>query len=351
MATIDMNTRLIRRNLGAATRAGLTVAMTAVLLLAGANLSCSESTEEEAKPSSPEETLRKGFLEQNGLAGRVVLMEFGQAGAPLTDKGLDEMIRLHKHKAVENLAYVRVDTSEVSSAVDEYYRTKAVPFLVHRDIKKELAKAFKATVCPTFVLVGKFGRIRSVGELPTEKTLTERAEMLLAESSDPGPDVPLLGVVKLDAPKLLAATRLPALNAPAKLLAEYMGKCGLLIVFADTSCPYAEIAVGDMPKVTKELARYGVASVVVNLDNELDDVKEYYAKHKTDTPVVYDTTANTQHRWNIRSVPTVVLIDADGKIGYNDKAVWSEVAVAGEKALGLAEGTIWFEEVQGTGDG
>jgi len=40
-------------------------------------------------------------------------------------------------------------------------------------------------------------------------------------------------------------------------LSRYMGPHGLLVVFVDTSCPFAGTAIGDMPNVAATLAGAG----------------------------------------------------------------------------------------------
>lgn len=240
------------------------------------------------------------------------------------------------------LTYARVEAAKDKQIVDRYYAAKSPPFVVHHDPTGEFAKSFDATVYPIFVLVDKFGRGRYRGRLPHEEKLEEWTEALLAERADLGPDVPLFGASELDVPKLLAATKLPDLKGAVKSLREYMGPRGLLITFVDTTCPFSEIAVGDMPIVTGALARHRITTVLVNLDDEEEDVRHYFAKHRAATPILFDVTTTTKNLWNVQSVPTVALVDTDGKLLYMGKAVWRDIAVAGEKMLSLPTGSIKF---------
>ena len=305
------------------------------LLLAG----CGSG--ESAQAPTPDKLAQIAFLKEYKLLGRAVLIEFGAIDCELSGQGLDEMIRLYRNGAIPGLAYFRVELSERTQTAEDYYAGKSPGFGVHYDPDTSLARAFRATVYPRFVMVGKFGHVRYRGKLPSEH-LGDWASLLAAETDDPGPDVLLMGVVKLDAPKLLAATRLPELKGEVKPLADYMGRAAMMVMFVDTTCPFSAKAIKDVPKVAATLARHKVASVLVNLDDAAEDVKGFYGKRRVGTPVLYDTTTGTKYRWNLDAVPTVVFIGSGGQIAYNGPAVWADLAKAGEKALGLDAGSISF---------
>jgi len=291
--------------------------------------------------------LQTEFLQRYKLKGRVTLVEFGLIGCELSDKGLKEMIFLNQTKAIEGLAYARVEAAEDESVVAAYYKTKAPGFPIHRDATKSLAAAFDATSYPSFVIVGKFGRVRYRGSWPGEHLLGW-AKALLAEESDPGPGVAMLrAVAKLDGPKLLTETNLPDLVGDEKGLAGLLGEKGLLILFVDTTCPYALQAMGEMPTVARTLAQHKVRCVAVNIDGSRDAVKGRFAAPTLGVPLLFDDTSHTKDAWNIQSVPTAVYIDPDKQIAYYGKALWSDVATAVETAAGLPPGTVRFT-VKGT---
>jgi hypothetical protein len=150
--------------------------------------------------------------------------------------------------------------------------------------------------------------------------------------------------------QLLDNTRLPDLAGAVKPLRTYMGPAGLLVVFVDTSCPFAIIATGDMPSIAPAFAKRGVRSVLVNITDAKRVVERTYAGGKVAVPVLYDTGKATQAAWCITSVPTVVLMDADGTVGYRGRAVWADLSAAAEKSLKLPAGSMKFS-VQGTGLG
>jgi hypothetical protein len=288
------------------------------------------------------------FLHDNGLSGQVALLQFGEVGCELSASGLAEMTTLDRNKAIPGLRMVRVEQGKDSKAVDEFYAKSKPSFLVVRDTDGAIAAAFAAGATPQYMLVSKFGRVRFRGQLPATARLREWSDVLAGENSDPGSDAPLFGQKTIDAALLLGKTLLPDLSGTAKALGEYKGTSGLLIVFVDTTCPFSAQAQKDMPGVVKTMATQGVNSVLVNLDDDKDSVKKFYADHPQTAPVVYDVTTGTKNVWGVESVPTVMLVDAAGQLAYNGPAVWDNMGKAAEKALHLADGTIKFE-VKGTG--
>ena len=332
------------------------LAVIVVLMLVG----CESEKGQPARPvtsnsacpvDGQEESARLGFLKKHDLQGRVTLVQFGIAGSPSSDSGLDDMISLDREEAIPQLRYVRVEMGKDGALVRQYYAAKSPPFAVHEDPKAVVANAFDATVYPAFVLVDKFGRVRARGKLPGEGELLEWVKTLLAETSDAGPDVTLFGTQGLDVPVLLAGTKLPELNGQVAGLGGHMGPRGLLAVFLDTTCPFSGTALADVPTVANKLAKHKINTVLINLDDAEDSVRQYYAKHEVGgVPVLYDVTTKTKDRWEVRSVPTLVFIDKGETLAYKGKALWGKLAVPVENKLGLGPGSLQFG-VTGTGFG
>jgi len=320
--------------------AGASLAALAMMLLGAA--SCQEPRVEEPPPAR--------FLKQQGLEGKVALVEFGTIGCALSESGLDKMIRMHKAREIDGLVYVRVEREKEDEASRRYYTGKAPGFGVCYDAGAALAKAFDAIAIPTVLLVDKFGRVRYRGPFPEAAKLAEWVAALREQKADAGPEVALFGLSPLEAPKLLAETKLPDLGGTVKPLREWAGPKGLLAVFVDTRCPFSGQAVTDMPKVAGDLAKRQVSSVLVNLGEKEKTVREFYAKRELGMPVVYDTTTATQKAWHVDAVPTVVLFDAGGTVVYRGRAVWADLAAATESALKLQAGSIQFG-TQGTAFG
>ena len=311
-----------------------------ILFCGGCNRS-SRSPDPAVQDAADGGRIRTEFLEAHKLQGKPVLIEFGIVECEVSDKGFTTMIKMHEGDIVPGLAYVRIETSEDSQAVDEYYKAKPAGFLVQRDSNRKLADAFGATISPTFLLIDKFGKTRYMGCFPGEG-LGDWSEMLLAEKTDPGPNTPRLGVKTIDGLKLLTSTKLPELGGDIKPLADYLGPGGGMLVFVDTNCPYSGQAIRDLPGVSLTLKKAMVSTVVVNIIDAEEKVRAHYAKQKLKLPVVYDVGSAVRINWDIQSVPTIIFFDAQGRIAYNGRAIWSDVGRAGEMALGLPPGSLKF---------
>lgn len=325
----------------------LSVALVAaVMVLSGAGCQ-PESQTPAASSAAPSHATSLGqgmqpaqFLKQQGLEGRVVFIEFGMVGCDLSEAGLVKMMGLKKDKEIPGLEFLRVDVTQEQAEADKYFAAKTPGFAVVRDADKSVTHAFDAGVLPTFVLVDKFGRVRYRGAFPELPQLADWADTLAREKTDPGPQVALFGVSRVDEKRLLAETKLPDLQGTVKPLADYMGKRGLLVVFVDTRCPFSGQAISEMSQVAQALAQFDVPGVVVNIDDPKDAVLKFYSVTKTGTPVVYDDARATMKAWKVDSVPTVVVFAADGTVGYRGRAAWADVASAAEGALKLPKGSI-----------
>ena len=294
-------------------------------------------------------------LGKYGLRGKVVLVQFGVVGCANSDAGLKRMIALQK-LGPTNLQFLRVEgegggLAEYKTAATSYYKAMSPPFPVHYDSQDALGQAVKATAMPCCILVDTFGHIRYRGRFP-EDNLGEWVAQLAAEKTDPGSDVPLFGTQTLDVAKLLESTVLPEFSksTAARSLNSYMGQAGMLVIFVDTHCPFSGEAMRDVPQITPQLANLKIPTVMVNIDDALEDVQKHYTDNAYGVPVLYDTTTATKDKWGIESVPTLVYITADQQVGYNGVAIWQDLATAVEKNLKVAAGTIKFAP-KGTGFG
>jgi len=316
----------------------LSVAATALVfcLAGGCGSGC------ERKPQATGESAISPVLRQNGLEGRVVLAQFGLVGCELSENGLQQMVRLHRDGIIPDLAYVRVEGSKDARAVDAYFAAKSPPFPVIRDPDGSLAQAMDATVYPRYMLIDKFGRVRYRGKFPPDH-LADWVKLLTSEKADPGADVALFGVTKLDGAKLLATTKLPHLKGSVQPLKDSMGAGGLLLVFVDATCPFSVGSIGELPGVASTLKQHGINSVLVHLEDSEQDVRKLHEKRDAGAPVLYDVTTATRLNWGVESVPTLVLLDPLGTVVYSGKAVWRDLGASIEKMKSLPAGSIQFK--------
>lgn len=284
------------------------------------------------------------FLRKQGLDGKIVLIEFGQVGCEISHEGLLTMQRMQAEQEIPDLNYLRVEASEESEPFTIYFAENASTIPVYYDPSTDVAKSFEATAYPNFVLIGKSGRVRYRGGFPPDK-LANWVKALSEEKRDPGADVALFGADSLNIPELLTSTKLPDTSGTEpQPLADYLGKNGLMLLFVDTECPFAGEAMSQTPVIAQTLAQHEIPVVLINIDQDEKIVAKFYAEKQIGTAVVYDTTDVTHVKWNVSSVPTVVLISSSQEILYKGPAVWQKVASALEASLGLEANSISFSE-------
>ena len=309
----------------------ITLLSFAVVLLAGCGAKAKPAAQSKGGVSPV-----TAMLKANELEGRVVLVEFGTVGCELSGKGLDTMAYWQRQNTIPGLALLRLEPTRDKKVFDSYYSGKTLGFPVVRDTDMTIANALATTVFPRFALLDKFGRIRYRGSQPAEKDLADWTRQLESEKTDVGPNPALFGSAALDAPALLAGTRLPDLSGKVKPLAEYRGPKGRLLLFVDTKCPFSASASKEMPVVAASLAGHGIATVLVSIGDPEADVRKSYGANLPGMQVVYDNGKQTQQNWNVQFVPLAVLLDAAGQVVYRGSPVWASVASSLAKNLNLA---------------
>jgi len=145
------------------------------------------------------------------------------------------------------------------------------------------------------------------------------------------------------------STVLPDLAGQARPLSSYSGVNGLLLVFADTRCPFSAVASNEMPVVAAGLAEHGVGSVLVNVGEPADAVQKAYGG-LAGVPVVYDTGSRTGKLWGVKFVPTALLLDSAGGTVYRGSPVWADVAARLAERLIIPAESVRLE-AQGTSGG
>jgi len=263
-------------------------------------------------------------------------------GCEVSEAGLNEITHWQSSARIPGLRYARVELSS-GAGVDGYYAGRAVGFPVIRDSGSAAARVFEATAIPTFVLTDRFGRIRYRGSLPV-RYIEDWIQVLGSERSDPGPDALLFGAEELNIPRLLADTSLPALDGtPATPLLDRLDDGGLMVVFVDTSCPFAAQVMKEMPDIAPILARLKIATVLINVNDGKDEIAEFYKERQVGVPVVYDEGTSTHLKWSAYSVPRVFVINPRQELVYQGVSLWTNVADAVAQDLNLSPGSLTFQ--------
>lgn len=321
-------------------------AFTAVVLIIAA---CGSGNKTNAQAGT-DQTIIDNLLKEKNLQGKIVLIEFGTIGCELSNQGLDAMANWQHNNTIPGLAFLRLETTADQQTFNDYYTKKALDFLVVQDIDMKIANALGTTIYPRFALIDKFGQVRYRGNLPVEKDLLEWTQKLQKEETDAGSKAPMFGSTTLDVLALLKNTKLPNLSDTTKSLFEYRSDNGLLLTFVDTRCPFSAKASQEMPVVATTLAKFGIATVLVNINDPVAAVKKHYSAGVSNATVLYDTSKQTQQCWNVQFVPLTVLLNKAGEVTYRGSPVWKDVTEALSKQLNLPADSINLE-VQGTRQG
>lgn len=189
-----------------------------------------------------------------------------------------------------------------------------------------LANAFHLQVTPQHVIIGRDGTVRYVGWFADQRlqdALTA-ASMPAAHAAAANPTLPAAEHYKVgdQLPKLTATT----LEGKPYLLHDASANTITALVFLSPWCesylattrPRAAERCRQVRKQVETLSRQasqvrwlGVAS---GIWATADDLTAYQSKYKPDIPLTLDKSGVWFHTFQVSSVPTIVLIDRNGRI-------------------------------------
>lgn len=326
---------------------GLSLALSALLIsLTAVCAGCDRTAGQEPRKqqSARGETSARGtlgeVLTRHGLVGQVTLIQFGRIDCANSNRELRRMIALAGEPGYEGVGFLRVETVGDPGPVESYYADIEAPFPVHHDAGGDIARAVGGVSIPGYVLLDRFARVRYRGPMPEQ--LPEWAAELQDQSADLGPAAPPLADTGLNTAELIEQTRLFDLDGRQRRLNDFAAGRGLVVIFADTRCPFAGEALGQLPAVAEVLDEMDIGTVVVNITDPAQRVREFYNQTRIAAPVLFDEGREVQHLWRITSVPTIAYISPAGAAGYTGPAVWENLAYAIECETDLPEGSVNF---------
>lgn len=119
------------------------------------------------------------------------------------------------------------------------------------------------------------------------------------------------------------AFTLPALDGQPVTLAEALEKSEVILVFWASWCPPCVRSVPDMRRFhefetrrERETREKRVRLLGINLREEKETVEAFVGQHRLAWPVLLDARAEVARAYEVRGVPTVVLIGRDGRIRH-----------------------------------
>ncbi len=96
-------------------------------------------------------------------------------------------------------------------------------------------------------------------------------------------------------------------------LSDYKGKV-VLLVFSTTWCSYCREEIPSLKKIYSQYKGKGLDILNIDIQESQKKASSFAAKHKLPYPVLLDKDGEIAAAYNVRGVPTQVLIDKNGTI-------------------------------------
>jgi peroxiredoxin len=106
---------------------------------------------------------------------------------------------------------------------------------------------------------------------------------------------------------------LPLLQGGTVSLQDFSGKVVFLNFWA-TWCPPCRAEMPSMEALYQRFKEKGLEFVVVDINENVREVKEFINEYTLTFPVVLDTNGAVSNNYNIQAIPSTYIIDRDGKI-------------------------------------
>jgi len=109
---------------------------------------------------------------------------------------------------------------------------------------------------------------------------------------------------------------LPKLDGNLVSLEDLVGKKIILLDFSTIRCPYCSKIIPDLNALNKDYTTK-LEIIAIYLGERSSALKSYVEKHGIKYTVLTDTSAQTAQQYGIVGVPTLFVIDLEGKIIYS----------------------------------
>jgi peroxiredoxin len=121
--------------------------------------------------------------------------------------------------------------------------------------------------------------------------------------------------------------QLQTLKGEEVALDDYLDQQPLLLVFWTTWCPYCEKEIPEIESLNSEYGSNGLAVLGVNTswNDSRARAVSFVEKHQPNYPMAYDEGGEVSKQFSIRGVPTLVLIDREGKVQHQGYRVTEEL--------------------------
>jgi peroxiredoxin len=106
---------------------------------------------------------------------------------------------------------------------------------------------------------------------------------------------------------------LPDQNGKLHSLKEYRGKT-VVINFWASWCPPCVAEMPSLQRAADELVKHDIPVLGIGVGEDRSSVTRFLEKMPLQFPLLLDTKTEVMQNWSVPSLPTTIIIDADGKI-------------------------------------
>jgi peroxiredoxin len=111
--------------------------------------------------------------------------------------------------------------------------------------------------------------------------------------------------------------KLDSISGKTVHLKELRGK-NLVLLFFATWCPYCQKKIKSMTKNQEAYKKDGVEIVLIDVGESARQVGSFASKDKISFDILLDIDSNTAMDYDVRGVPTFVLVSKEGKVLFFD---------------------------------
>ena len=109
--------------------------------------------------------------------------------------------------------------------------------------------------------------------------------------------------------------QLSSLSGKNVALSDFKGKPVILFIWA-TWCPYCVRELAYLEKSYTDIKKNGVELLAIDSGEPKERVARYLNNRKIEFPILLDTDSRISYVYNVIGIPTLVLVDAQGKIKF-----------------------------------
>ena len=106
------------------------------------------------------------------------------------------------------------------------------------------------------------------------------------------------------------------LSATSVSLSDFSGKKGVFLIFTTTWCPHCVTVIPDLKNIYNSHKDKNLQMLAVYIKETNSNVSEFKLKHNITYKILLDSEAAIASLYNVKGVPTFVLVDKNGLIRY-----------------------------------